>query len=159
MPTLLLLRHAQAGEQAPTDAQRPLTSWGREQARQVAIGLANRELIPDVVLCSSAERTWQTWQTIEQELPLQPEVKVLTDLYQATPETVYQYVSQQHANVVLVVGHEPIMSTTAAMYAAEESDPAAVLSVGMGMPTANMAVIKLEDLTERAGVLTEVMRV
>ena len=62
--TLVLLRHAKAeaaGSDAPDDAERPLTARGHADAAAAGAWLARHGLLPDVVICSPARRTRQTW--------------------------------------------------------------------------------------------------
>ncbi len=163
MPTLILLRHAKAEPDGPTDFERPLALRGREQAREVAAQLNAGGLIPGVVLCSAALRTRQTWAVLSAGLEHGPAPVVhdLEELYSATPETVRAAVAEHggQSGTLLVVGHEPIMSMTAAQYAGEGSDPAAVLGVRAGMPTASMAIIELDDWAARQGTLRALQRV
>lgn len=163
MPTLILLRHAKAEPAGPTDFQRPLALRGREQLPTVAGHLTKQGLTPDLVLCSAALRTRQTWAGLAAALggASDTDVSYLEDLYSATPEVVRTAV-REHASagtaVVLVVGHEPIMSMTAAQYADADSDQNAEFSVQMGMPTASMAVIDLPDWESPKGTLRALLR-
>ena len=58
MHTLLLMRHAQAAPMAATDHDRPLTAYGRRQAHEMGLQLADRRI--DLAMVSSARRTQQT---------------------------------------------------------------------------------------------------
>ena len=59
---LLLMRHAKSdwNNAGLTDKERPLNPRGRASAAIMADWLDRQNLIPDVVLCSSAVRTQQT---------------------------------------------------------------------------------------------------
>jgi len=60
---LVLLRHAKAEHGMDvSDHDRPLTLLGRRQSSRVGAGLAEADLVPDVVLCSTSLRTRQTWE-------------------------------------------------------------------------------------------------
>lgn len=119
---LILWRHAEAEDTAPSDAARQLTTRGRKQAQAVAKWLRHR-LGPDtVILASPTARTVQT-------------VESLTDQYRtvdsigpgATPEAVLAAARWPEgiAQTVLVVGHQPtlglLVSTLVAGEAAEWS--------------------------------------
>src|SRR5947209_20417765 len=83
---LLLLRHASASSPPGTeDFARPLSSKGREAARQV--GALMRELLlqPELVLCSTALRAQQTLEMVLPELPQVPEIRAVASLYLAEP--------------------------------------------------------------------------
>ena len=62
MKTLWLLRHAKAsqGGDGLADRDRPLNARGRDAAARIGRHLAEREVCPELVLCSSALRTRET---------------------------------------------------------------------------------------------------
>lgn len=117
--TLVLLRHAKAetpGEDA--DFDRRLTARGETDAGAAGAWLSAEGLRPDLVFCSPAARTRQTWQGVAEALDRAhpgdqpPEVHYdkglyfggrteVFDLLRAVPETVH---------TVLVVGHNPTVS-------------------------------------------------
>lgn len=161
MLKLVLLRHAKAEPHGSTDAQRELSARGRDQAAGVGEDLRERGLLPDLVLCSAAVRTRQTWaQVLAQFGEHRPEVRFLEELYGAGPSTVRELLTSggPASGTVLVVGHEPIMSMTAAQYGGPESDVTALMGVRTGMPTASYAIIDLDGPGEASGTLRELVR-
>lgn len=162
MATLVLLRHAKAEPGGPSDFDRELAPRGREQAARVASHLAEAGLVPAAVVCSAATRTRQTWAHVAAGLPGGSGIPVeyLRELYSATPDLVRETVAAHgpSAGVLLVVGHEPIMSMTAGAYADADSERAAALTVQAGLPTASMAVIDLPTWQASSGTLREVIR-
>lgn len=61
--TLLLVRHAKSSwDSDGDDHDRELSGRGRRDARAIGELLVSRSVRPDLVLCSSATRTQQTWQ-------------------------------------------------------------------------------------------------
>jgi phosphohistidine phosphatase len=68
---LLLLRHAKAelGESGMRDIDRPLAPRGRQAAERMGRYLAETGLVPDLVLCSPARRTRETWEIAARALP------------------------------------------------------------------------------------------
>src|SRR5258708_30988934 len=62
MKTLLLLRHAKSSWDNPggRDFDRPLAPRGRRTAPLIGGHLRDRQLLPDLVLCSTARRARQT---------------------------------------------------------------------------------------------------
>jgi phosphohistidine phosphatase len=117
--TLVLLRHAKA--EAPNDEldfDRRLTVRGKNDADAAGSWLADQHLHPDLVFCSPAARTRETWQGVSialaqaQKGGVSPEVRYekglyfggrteVFDLLRTVPDTVH---------TVLVVGHNPTMS-------------------------------------------------
>ena len=62
MKTLLLLRHAKSSWKHPelADHDRPLNKRGKRTAPRVSALLQDEDLIPDLILCSSAVRAHTT---------------------------------------------------------------------------------------------------
>ena len=65
MRRLMLLRHAKS-DRPPgiADHDRPLNRRGRDEAPLVGTYLAHNGLVPDRVLCSTSERTRETWELV-----------------------------------------------------------------------------------------------
>lgn len=63
--TLLLIRHAKAVDDAPSDAARPLAGRGRRDAAAAGRWLAELGISPGLALVSPAVRAQQTWAEIE----------------------------------------------------------------------------------------------
>ena len=69
MRRLMLLRHAKS-DRPPgiADHDRPLNWRGRDEAPLVGTYLAHNGLVPDRVLCSTSERTRETWELVASSL-------------------------------------------------------------------------------------------
>jgi phosphohistidine phosphatase len=117
--TLVLLRHAKAetpGDEL--DFDRKLTTKGETDADAAGAWLADQRLRPDLVLCSPAARTRQTWHdaavALEQAHPGNgsPEVRYEKGLYFGGRTEVFDLlkVVPDAVRTVLVVGHNPTMS-------------------------------------------------
>jgi len=146
---LVLLRHAKAepGGTVP-DVLRSLALSGRSQASAVGRSLAEAEIAPEVVLCSDAVRTRQTWDLVRPGLgDVEPDVTVTPDLYAADVAQVLALVGavDERIRTVLVVGHEPIMSSVAEHLAGPGSESAALRQVQVGVPTASYSVLESDE--------------
>ena len=117
--TLVLLRHAKAetpGEQP--DFDRALTRNGEADADAAGSWLADQGLRPDLVLCSSATRTRQTWHGVAiamaqvQPDAAAPEVHFELDLYDGGRTELIDLLRAvpDEVGTVLVVGHNPTVS-------------------------------------------------
>jgi phosphohistidine phosphatase len=117
--TLVILRHAKAetpGERP--DFERRLTTVGETDADAAGAWLADERLRPDLVLCSPAARTRQTWQGVSialaQALPGSgaPEVRYEKGLYDGGRTEVFDLLRTvaDEVRTVLVVGHNPTVS-------------------------------------------------
>src|SRR6478736_5181348 len=107
---LLLLRHAKAviGE-GMEDFDRPLAVRGEQAAQAIGRYMAEHDLVPDLVLCSPARRTSQTWEIAARELP-ETEVHLVNALYDfGDGEALLNVIREQggKAKRLLLVTHNP----------------------------------------------------
>src|SRR6266704_1471479 len=117
--TLAILRHAKAERPAKlADADRPLTERGHADAAAAGAWLAAKGYRPDVVLCSPAKRTRQTWHGVAVALagPEAPEVRYERDLYYSGTGPTLALVRSvpAQARTVLLIGHNPAVSMLSA---------------------------------------------
>jgi phosphohistidine phosphatase len=110
--TLLVLRHAKAaGEPGVNDAARPLTRRGQRDATSAGRWLAVEGLEPERVLCSSAQRTRETWEQVSAELgaAASAEVDFERRVYDAGADDMLDLIREQSDQVasIMTVGHNP----------------------------------------------------
>jgi phosphohistidine phosphatase len=117
--TLVLLRHAKAETPGELpDFDRRLTTVGESDADAAGAWLADERLRPELVFCSPATRTRQTWQGVSialaQALPgvRAPEVRYDKGLYDGGRTEVFDLLRgvSDEVRTVLVVGHNPTVS-------------------------------------------------
>lgn len=120
--TLVLLRHAKAEQSASlADRDRPLTVRGHADATAAGAWLARQGLRPDVVLCSSARRTRETWQAVSTGLATAstepaptgtPRVRYESTAYAAETAALLALLrtTEPDAGTVLLVAHNPGIS-------------------------------------------------
>ncbi|MEE6282986.1 SixA phosphatase family protein [Georgenia sunbinii] len=140
--TLVVLRHATAEPEGDLgDAQRPLSGRGRQQAGEIGRLLAEQLGGFDVVLVSAALRTTETAKLVTAALPDRPEPQVRRELYGAGPRQVLELLAELPADAarVLIIGHEPTMSSLAALLGGTKDPLTAQVSFGIG--TGNAVVI------------------
>ncbi len=146
--TLVLLRHAHAPWPAGvSDEERTLSARGRRDARAAGVWLAGRAR-PDVVLCSPARRTRETWQQVAEGLAAagnpdgtpEPAVRFEPALFRGGAAALLAAIRgvDDAATTVLLIGHNPDVSRLAA-----ELDPAADLRGTL--PTATLVVHQTES--------------
>jgi phosphohistidine phosphatase len=107
---LLLLRHAKSLQDAILkDKDRPLNSRGRSDAPRMGSYMHHRQYLPELVLCSPAKRTLETWELVAPELDGAPDVRFQDALYLAPAATIEKIVRAVAADVqtLLVIGHNP----------------------------------------------------
>ncbi|MFU8824946.1 SixA phosphatase family protein [Yoonia sp.] len=107
--TLILIRHAKSSwdDMFSDDHARVLNARGRAAAPSIGAWMATRGYIPQVVLCSDAARTRETAGLILPHLSPQPELRVSSDLYHASPDTMLAEISKQTSPVLALIGHNP----------------------------------------------------
>jgi phosphohistidine phosphatase len=148
--TLVLLRHAKAetpGDQL--DFDRRLTEKGAADADAAGAWLADEGLVPDLVICSPAARTRQTWHgvavALAQAAPsvAAPEVHYEGGLYEGGRTEVIDLLRRvpDEIGTVLVVGHNPTMSDVSVLLRPDAEDPAFE-----GLKTAGLAVHQTQGL-------------
>jgi phosphohistidine phosphatase len=115
---LVLLRHAKAERPAGlADADRPLTDRGHADAGSAGAWLSTHGYLPDLVICSPAKRTRQTWHGIAVALAEPPAVHYEREAYAGGPEDLLSVVQAvpDEVQTVLVIGHNPAVSDLSAL--------------------------------------------
>jgi phosphohistidine phosphatase len=112
MKTLLLLRHAHTAQGSPTgrDFDRPLTEQGNAASLLSGKLLRQKQLKPDLILCSPAVRTHQTADHIIAATRFHDALNFYEQIYEASAEGLVELiaeVAEESASVILVIGHNP----------------------------------------------------
>ncbi|MBZ4017457.1 SixA phosphatase family protein [Streptomyces purpurogeneiscleroticus] len=140
---LLLLRHAKAARPPGTvDHERPLSDRGRHDARVAGRLLVKADWLPDLVLCSTARRTRETWELAAAELAGLPPVRYESRLYAPSVPELLAVVHEVPAHVptLLVVGHNPSLRDAILMVAGDGVGPE-LEQVREKLPTAAIALL------------------
>jgi phosphohistidine phosphatase len=139
---LTLLRHgkAEAADAYPEDFERPLTHRGGIEAQEMAKRLVHRNLIPDLILVSPAERAWSTAEIIAAACELDPkQVQCARELYLATPEKTWLLLAHRASSLshIMICGHNPPGPETADTGTADRRHrQRGLASCGVGHPAA-----------------------
>jgi phosphohistidine phosphatase len=145
--TLIILRHAKAANpEGVVDQQRPLSPRGERDAAAAGGWLVEHGLQPDVVLCSPAKRTRQTWHRVASILTRAPDVSYVEQLYAAgVPDLLDALANVSFdARVVLLIGHNPALSQLSALLDPSGAD-------AEGLSTSGIAVHSWEGEWSDAG--------
>ncbi len=137
MKTLLLLRHAKSSSKHPelADHDRPLNKRGTQTVPLMGALLQDENLIPDLILCSSAVHAHITAVLVAKACNYLGKIEQTRKLYLAEPQDyieVLRKVAEKHTDV-LVVGHNPGLETLIETLTGE----------AIVMPTAALAHIEL----------------
>jgi phosphohistidine phosphatase len=144
--TLVLMRHAKSDyPPGVIDRERPLAPRGIREAGLAGEWLRSRVPPIDAVLCSTAARTRETLSRAGLDAP----VTFAERLYDAVPGTVIDEINDVDDGVatLLVVGHEPAMSSVAlGLAGAAGSSQAAAERISTKFPTSAIAVLRTDGL-------------
>jgi phosphohistidine phosphatase len=138
--TLLVLRHSKSAyPEGVADIDRPLALRGQRDAVAAGRWLRDQALAPDLIICSVAERTRQTWDLISDQLGVaraghdvvrydprlySADVADLTGIIQETPAWV---------DILALVGHNPASADLVLTLTAERQ---------LSFPTSAIAAIE-----------------
>jgi phosphohistidine phosphatase len=145
MKTLLLLRHAKSSWRDPTlaDHDRPLNKRGIHDAPRMGELLRHEDLVPDLILSSTAVRAKKTAELVAKACKYKGEISLNRSMYTSEVAGYFKILeglSDRH-NTVLLVGHSPSVEQTIEMV---------TNSLDILMPTCALAHIRLliEDWAE-----------
>jgi len=138
MKTLLLLRHAKSSwaDAGRPDHDRKLSRRGKRDAPRMGRLLRSEQLVPDLILSSTARRARKTAAKVARACRCRRDVVESDDLYLATPQDHLAVLRQLKGNSkrVLVVGHNPGLEELLTQLTGVEEH----------LPTAALAVIELQ---------------
>ena len=142
--TLLLMRHAKSDyPPGVVDHERPLAKRGIREAGLAGEWLRSSVPLIDAVLCSTATRTRETLSRIGLGAP----VTFAESLYATEAGTIIEEIKRVDDEVatLLVIGHEPAMSSVAlGLASASGSSQAAVEGISTKFPTSAIAVLRTD---------------
>ncbi|MEM9850391.1 MAG: histidine phosphatase family protein [Pseudomonadota bacterium] len=150
----IAMRHAKSAWDDPelSDHDRPLNARGRRAADAMGLWLAERGLIPDAVILSSATRVTETWRRISAPWPSRPPALGDRGLYMAWPARVIETLREvdPDAGTVLLINHEPTISALVEVLAAPPIDADAARAF-LHYPTAAVSVLAYDGPWTEAG--------
>jgi len=147
MKTLLVLRHAKSAyPEGVGDHERPLADRGERDAAAAARWLHEHGLRPDLVLCSTATRTRQTWEHLVSHFVAPgPEVRFDARVYEASASRLATLLRETDPAVssVLLIGHNPGCEDLV-LALCDHGDSGALSAVQTKYPTTGLAVMDLD---------------
>lgn len=156
MKKLLLLRHAKSSwaNEGLADFDRPLNDRGRHDAARMGKLLRRLDLVPELIISSSAKRAAKTAQLTAQAASYDGEIRFVEQLYLAEPETYIGLARRTDDSVdtLILVGHNPgIEELVGLLGGHEERMPTAAL-VCFQLPIVTWQELTLEKRYELSGV-------
>jgi phosphohistidine phosphatase len=143
---LYLVRHGDAlarGEGAATDAGRPLSPQGEDEARAAGRLLSAVDPAITLVLTSPAVRAVETGRLLAGAFSVRPELKTSDRLRPgATAEAILQETVASRRESMVIVGHQPDLGTAIAWLVADGT-PASI-----AIPPGAVACVEMERDTQ-----------
>jgi phosphohistidine phosphatase len=160
MPVLYLLRHGNAGFGGPgqDDHDRALNQAGERAALLVGQYLAKSAVRPDLVLCSTAQRTRRTWELVASCLPAPPEARFERALYLCSAPILQQQIRAlpNWVETAMIVAHNPGLHEISLFYSGT-GDGDLINRLQLDFPPAGLAALQFEqpwaEIDRRAGCL------
>jgi phosphohistidine phosphatase len=157
MHQLILLRHAKAARETAglCDHDRPLTGDGKRAATAIGEAMRKSGLSPDVVLVSSALRTQQTLEALEQAgvWDERPNIDTLPGLYMATPNQIRDVLRDLPETVrsAMVIGHNPGLHELALSLAGPVNTKPELARLANAYPTAGLSEFLITTIWHKTG--------
>src|SRR5277367_2600150 len=122
---IFLVRHGDAvpEDEVGSDRDRYLSPRGREAARVLAKLLREQEIAPDAIVCSPLPRAVQTAELLAAGLDFLGAINSLRCLEPSAQPNVASREVMAAGNAVIVVGHEPSISSLAALLIGQPAFP------------------------------------
>jgi phosphohistidine phosphatase len=156
MKTLLIMRHAKSSwdNDRLADFDRPLNDRGRRDAPRMGRLLVQLDIVPDLIIASSAKRASETAEMVALAASYPGDIRFTEEHYLADPETYIELARETDESVstLLLVGHNPdIEELINELSVKEERMPTAALAV-FRLPIDNWTELNLGDEYKLAGV-------
>lgn len=122
---VVIVRHGQAESHAPSDAERNLSSYGREQSWRLGQLLKLQNFNPELLWVSPYTRTQQTADELQQSLAIGegeavPRETVDFLVPDAQPGQVVEKIANCSVENLLIVSHQPLVSTLVGLLASSD---------------------------------------
>jgi phosphohistidine phosphatase len=134
---LLILRHAKSSwkDASLADHDRPLKKRGRRDAPRMGRWLREQDLLPDLILTSTAKRARETTRLATEAAAYAGSIRAARALYHAEPEEIVSVLRtvEEPIERVMIVGHNPGL----------EMLLEALVDAWHRLPTATLAQVRL----------------
>lgn len=157
MKTLLILRHAKSSWDIPdiSDFDRPLNDRGRTTAPYMGRLIADRGLVPEMIISSPARRAADTAKLAAEAMGLKGEPAYDERIYEASPQALRQVAAEVDDTLesILLVGHNPgIEGFIRFLSGKDESVPTAALAV------LRLDIDRWENIAQASAALVDLIR-
>ncbi len=127
MKTLYLVRHGKSSweNMSHQDYERPLLEKGISRTRKVALSLKEKNICPDLIISSHAQRAYETAGIIADKLHYPVDkIQIEKGLYFSGPEAMEHVILglDDALEEVMLVGHNPDMTKLANVFLTDKLD-------------------------------------
>ena len=134
---LILVRHAEAteGGAGVKDIERELTAKGHRDAPRIGRYFYENQILPDMILSSSAQRARSTAELMAEQLKYElNQISYVDELYNASVRTLLSTINQGDDawSILVLVGHNPAISYLSEYLSGEpigSMDPASYVQI------------------------------
>lgn len=149
-PRLIVLRHAKSAWPADPlddefdDHERSLAPRGRRDAPAAGRWLREHGCVPDLVICSTARRTRETWDLVLPELGVTPLLVFDPRIYEAGWPGLLEAVREmpERRRTLLLIGHQPAVQELVLELSGKAKGDA-MTQLKEKFPTSGVAVLAL----------------
>ena len=153
MKLLYLLRHAKSSwsDAGLPDPERPLAPRGRRATTKLARHLRRENIQPELVLCSPAQRTVETFERIASAFGSGVTLVVDDEVYGASAEVLVERLQEvpEAVSSVMVIGHNPSLQSLAILLVGD-GEPHPLERVRTKFPTGALATLAIPNDSWRA---------
>jgi len=140
MKKLYLIRHAKSSweDHIHSDYERPLSGRGKRDAPLIGEVLSKKNILPDIIISSSAKRALRTAYLIADKLNYSRErIVENSTIYEATTQNLLDVINniEESNNSAMLFGHNPGFTTLANLIGDRFVD---------NMPTCAVAILELD---------------
>jgi phosphohistidine phosphatase len=142
--TLVLVRHAKSSWDLDVDDHdRPLSGRGRRDGVEIGRDLARKQIHPDLVLCSTATRTRETWDRALRGGVQATEVRYVGTIYHGWVPELVRLLREipDSVGTALMLGHAPGIPDLVEFLAERDHASADWDRMTAKFPTAGMAIL------------------
>lgn len=147
MARLYLLRHAKSDwGMSLSDHDRPLNARGQADAARMGQWLAQDHHCPQLVICSTAQRTRETLAILMEAGGFSFDVLYEPALYGAGTETIRRIIKAEAAqhDALLLIGHNPGFQDMA-VRSAKSGDPDTMRQLRAKYPTCTLSILEYDQ--------------
>ena len=165
MKTIFLLRHAKSSwdNSQLEDFDRPLSTRGEKSSIKIGKYIKNKNIIPDIVYCSSAKRAKKTWELINKVIKKKNNIFFKKDLYMADSETFMSTIKKtKNSNKsIMIVSHNPGIESFCLELSKENNEY--INDIKTKYPTGSLAILKVNlkkwsEIRYESGIIYEFIK-